>query len=66
MFLAIEYYIKRITLDDGKQLYCLWVSRDPEEIKDNVSEIPPPSVSNSNSRSGTNKTDKSRTEVTSI
>ena len=61
-FLAIEYYIKKVTLDDGKHLYCLWVARDPVEVE-SVSDIPPPSLSNSTSHSGTNKTDKSQTEV---
>ncbi|KAG8195703.1 hypothetical protein JTE90_002966 [Oedothorax gibbosus] len=32
--IAIEYYIKKVILDDGKCLYCLWVSRDPDEIKE--------------------------------
>lgn len=61
-FLGIEYNIKKVTLDDGKHLYCLWVARDPVEVE-SVSDIPPPSLSNSTSHSGTNKTDKSQTEV---
>ncbi|KAF8767118.1 PAS domain-containing serine/threonine-protein like [Argiope bruennichi] len=28
--IGIQYIIKKVTLDDGKALYCLWVSRDPE------------------------------------
>lgn len=53
-------------LDDGKHLYCLWVSRDPEEIRESVSDIPAPSISTSTSRSATNKTDKSQSGVSSI
>ncbi|XP_022242516.1 PAS domain-containing serine/threonine-protein kinase-like [Limulus polyphemus] len=30
--LAIVYQIKKVDLDDGQTLYCLWVSRDPEEV----------------------------------
>uniref|UniRef100_T1JIH4 Protein kinase domain-containing protein n=1 Tax=Strigamia maritima TaxID=126957 RepID=T1JIH4_STRMM len=29
--LSIIYQIKRVNLDDGDTLYCVWVSRDPEE-----------------------------------
>lgn len=61
-FLGIEYYIKKVMLDDGKHLYCLWVARDPVEVE-SVSDIPPPSLSNSTSHSETSKTDKSQTEV---
>ncbi|XP_042895540.1 PAS domain-containing serine/threonine-protein kinase isoform X3 [Parasteatoda tepidariorum] len=32
--LAIEYCVKKVILDTGKFLYCIWVSRDPEEIKE--------------------------------
>ena len=26
------FQIKRILLDDGNEVYCMWVSRDPEEL----------------------------------
>lgn len=29
--LAIVYQIKKLELDDGQSIYCLWVSRDPDE-----------------------------------
>ncbi|GFS51752.1 hypothetical protein NPIL_417251 [Nephila pilipes] len=32
--IAIIYYLKKVTLDNGKHLHCLWVSHDPEEIKE--------------------------------
>lgn len=31
--LAIEYHVRKVELEDGKCLYCLWVSRDLEELK---------------------------------
>ncbi|GIY35889.1 hypothetical protein CDAR_44721 [Caerostris darwini] len=32
--IAILYFIKKVTLEDGKCVYCLWVTRDPEEVKE--------------------------------
>ncbi|KAG1680894.1 PAS domain-containing serine/threonine-protein kinase [Nymphon striatum] len=29
--IAISYQIKRVELENGRTLYCLWVSKDPEE-----------------------------------
>ena len=28
---GIVFQIKRVLLEDGNQVYCMWVSRDPEE-----------------------------------
>ncbi|XP_035218513.1 PAS domain-containing serine/threonine-protein kinase-like isoform X2 [Stegodyphus dumicola] len=55
--LAIEYYIKKIVLDDGKILYCLWVSRDPEEYKECS-----PAPNYTMNHSETNKMNRTRTE----
>jgi hypothetical protein len=30
-FLGIVFQVKRVQLDDGQEVYCMWVSRDPEE-----------------------------------
>ena len=29
---GILYQIKRVELSDGSFIYCLWISRDPEEL----------------------------------
>ena len=31
MLVGIVFQIKRVQLDDGNEVYCMWVSRDPEE-----------------------------------
>lgn len=28
---GIVFQIKRVQLEDGNEVYCMWVSRDPEE-----------------------------------
>ncbi|XP_054707723.1 PAS domain-containing serine/threonine-protein kinase-like [Uloborus diversus] len=63
--LAIEYFIKKIILDDGKHLYCLWVSRDPEETKNFIPPVPLvkplPSCSSSETTKSTSSSEDSDT-----
>ncbi|CAL1278241.1 unnamed protein product, partial [Larinioides sclopetarius] len=60
--IGIQYIIKKVTLDDGKSLYCLWVSRDPE-IKETA---PASKVHHDSSRTEsaeTSQTDTSRSDT---
>ena len=31
MFPGIVFQIKRVLLEDGNHIYCMWLSRDPED-----------------------------------
>ncbi|PRD30360.1 UNVERIFIED_CONTAM: PAS domain-containing serine/threonine-protein kinase [Trichonephila clavipes] len=56
--IAIMYYLKKVTLDDGKYLHCLWVSHDSEEMKSS----PISKARNDNVRTRTQETAETKSD----